>query len=382
MYKSSVCGLFAVSLFFAAACSEQKAESNEAVAAPDEDTPMLVGKWIRESDGTVMPDPQTSGLAYWRGQLVSLSDGSATEVQRRRIHFIDPASATLAPKADTMKMASRVRRSCFAQYLSDQPDLEALVVDPNDDSIMYMVTEDATRTGALSGRCQQRFAQTGSTAYPTLLVRLKVSDDNNVTMTHVRPVQFPLDANVGDFPNDGIEGLAMSTDGTLFLGLEKDKAGKARIFSTVLSQDFWSESDFIAVQDANLKLPQLNGENHPINGLTWYAPYSESDGYLLAAARNDDELWIIDVAGEKAPQRVMLRFAAETNVNDSNCGEYEMMDNASIEGLAVIGQTLWLVNDPWKRHYKKNIQCPANAPHYQSMSPLLFSMPLENEWFE
>ncbi|MFC3093648.1 hypothetical protein DRW07_09225 [Alteromonas sediminis] len=382
MYKSSFWAFFILCFFASAACSDQPVQSAEVVAQPEQKANLLVGKWIRESDGTVMPDPQTSGLAHWRGQLLSLSDGSATESQRRRIHFIDPDSAYLAPKTNTIKMASRVRRSCFAQYLSDQPDLEALVVDPDDDTVMYMVTEDATRTGALSSRCQQRFAQTGSTAYPTLLVRLKVNENSDVTMTHVRPVQFPIEAEVGDFPNDGIEGLAMSADRVLFLGLEKDKAGKARIFSTAITADFWDDSDFIAVKDANLRLPLLNGENHPINGLTWYAPHSESPGFILAAARNDDELWVIDVSGKREPKRIMLNFAAEISEPSLDCGDHEIMDNASIEGLAVIGSQLWLVNDPWKRHYKKNTQCKTNAPHYATMSPLLFSMPLESDWFE
>ena len=85
-------------------------------------------------------------------------------------------------------MASRVRRSCFSQYLADEPDLEALVADPEQPNVFYTVTEDATRTGALSDRCQQRYEATGSTDYPTLLVRIEKHDSGNATMTHVRPL--------------------------------------------------------------------------------------------------------------------------------------------------------------------------------------------------
>ena len=268
-------------------CSQPEEKPPESVEAQPE-VPVLIGKWLKESDGTIMADPQTSGLANWRGQLVSLSDGSAMESQRRRIHVIDPNSAVLAPKPDAMSMASRVRRSCFSAYLSDQPDLEALVVDPNDDSVFYVVTEDATRTGALSSRCQQQFANTGSTDYPTLLVRIKMDDDGSTTMTHVRPLRFSLDLNVGDFPNDGIEGLAITPTGELYLGLEKDAEGSARIFSLMLDEKFWGSSGFADVSEPVLQLPTFVQGNHPINALT-YVPKTAHPGYLIAAARNDDE---------------------------------------------------------------------------------------------
>ena len=58
------------------------------------------------------------------------------------------------------------------------------------------------------------------------------------------------------------------------------------------------------------------------------------------------------------------------------------MDNASIEGLAVIGDTLWLVNDPWKVNYMKNLQCEANRARYEGMAPLLFNMPIDDAWFK
>lgn len=364
------------------ACSEPEAEVNIIGSSNDSgEIPLLVGKWITEHDGSVMRDPQTSGLALWQGKLLSISDGSAHETQRLQLHVIDPETAQLNAKTSPIKLGSRVRRSCFSSYLADQPDLEAMVVDPNDNSVVYLVTEDATRTGALSVRCQNRYSQTGSTDYPTLLVRVKIATSGQATMTHVRPIQFAVKDAVGDFPNDGIEGLAITPDKTLYLGLEKDKVGAARIFKVTLNDAFWKSTDFAKVTDAKLQLPVYAGGNHPINGLTWHTPNKEHPGFLIAAARNDDELWIVDITGKAKAKRVLLRFAAEIKNQQSSCGTHEIMDNASIEGLAIIGDQLYLVNDPWKRNYLKNIQCPDNAGHYMLMAPLLYSMPLEAEWF-
>ena len=44
--------------------------------------------------------------------------------------------------------------------------------------------------------------------------------------------------------------------------------------------------------------------------------------------------------------------------------------------------TVWLVNDPWKKHYLDNIQCESNRQHYEQFSPLLFSLPIQAQWFE
>ncbi|WP_262992439.1 esterase-like activity of phytase family protein [Alteromonas salexigens] len=341
----------------------------------------VTGVWVKEAGGGVMADPQTSGLTHVNGLLASISDGSALPNQQRRIHMLDPATATLMPTPDAMGMASRVRRSCFADYLKTEPDLEALVVDPTDSTVFYTVTEDATRTGALSVRCQKRYEETGSTDYPTLLVRLKRHDDGSATMTHVRPLAFDSTLAVGDFPNDGIEGMALAPDGTLYLGLEKDAAGQPRLFSLSLDEKFWESQEFARVEDAGLALPHFDSGNHPINGLEYYHHAATGQGYILAAARNDDELWVISTDPEQSYQRISLQFTAAVDEGTAGCPPQEIMDNASIEGLAVIDQTLWLINDPWKKNYLKNVQCGANEERYKAMAPLLFSVPLQASWF-
>ncbi|NMH61443.1 hypothetical protein [Alteromonas ponticola] len=341
----------------------------------------LNGRWITEADGSLMRDPQPSGLVHWEGKLVTISDGSALEEQRRRLHIIDPKTAQLDAKAPVFNTGYHVRRDCFANYLMDEPDYEALVVDPNNSNVFYTVTEDATRTGALTPRCQQRYENTGSTDYPTLLVRLERQTDGQIELSHARPIQFPAALNVGDFPNDGIEGMAISPEGKLYLALEKDAAGNPRIFSLTIDDDFWSSNEFAVVSDAGLALPAFSSGNHPINGLEFYIDPASKKRFLLAAARNDDELWVIDTENELATKQIPLYFTAPNTSTSGECETKDVMDNASIEGLAVMGDQLWMINDPWKKNYLKNVKCADSEANYKVFAPLLFSIPLNPQWF-
>ena len=365
---------------FTAGCSDNKdvAFDEEAPSATTSSVLTSVGRWISTDTSDVIQDPQTSGLIEINGQLVTIADGSAAFEQQRKLHFIDKDTATLTTSSNAFKLATRVRRSCFSDYLTNAPDLEALASDPRNPNVIYTVTEDATRTGTLSTRCEKKYQDTGSTDYPTLLVRLERDEDNTVTMTHVRPLQFPTEFEVGNFPNDGIEGMAMAKDGTLYLGLEKDKAGQPRIFSLNIADDFWKSADFAVVNEPDLSLPKFETGSHPINGLALYNAADSGNRFLLAAARNDNEVWVIDVAGKVETKRISMQFNVSA---DNECGEY-VMDNASIEGLVVVEDTLWLINDPWKVNYLKNIKCEAETPRYEAMAPLLFSVPLNDAWFQ
>jgi hypothetical protein len=378
MFTRASCLLLTVLLL--SSCSDGKTYDNDSnlTVAPVSESSILtsVGTWIKDREGKIMLDPQTSGLINVNGQLVTIADGSAVEMQQRKLHTITPSNAELVASSNVFSMASRVSRSCFSSYLKNAPDFEALATDPFDNTVFYTVTEDATRTGALSPRCEKAYENTGSTDYPTLLVRLKLGEDGNISMTHVRPLQFPLSLNVGNFPNDGIEGMAMASDGTLYLGLEKDTAGQPRIFTVNLSETFWDSNDFAVVESPELKLPTFSQGSHPINGLVLYTP-TDASSYLLAAARNDNELWIIDTTGKKEAKRIALSFEVEAQ---DGCAAY-VMDNASIEGLAIIDTTLWLINDPWKKNYLKNITCEQQSAYYEASAPLLFSLPLNEQWF-
>ena len=42
---------------------------------------------------------------------------------------------------------------------------------------------------------------------------------------------------------------------------------------------------------------------------------------------------------------------------------------------------VYLVNDPWKSRYPKNIQCQANAANFKRFSPLLFQLSIDPRWF-
>ena len=282
-------------------------------------------------------------------------------------------------KAFPSRLSDSLKSSCFAEYIGDNPDLEALLVDPQDDKVFYTVTEDAS-SFSLSDACEKRFSNTGSTDYPTVLVRMELQSDDRVLMTHARPVQFAAELEVGNYPNDGIEGLTIDKKGNLYLGLEKDDHGQPRIFSIAMGADFWSSDDFASAKESGLILPKFEKGNHPINALQ-YLVLPNGKGAIAAAARNDDQLWIAYLDKETPTDVIDLTFWAPTHLKGGSetlpgCEVWELMDNSSIEGVAVLNGDLWMVNDPWKRNYLKNIQCESNADHYKRMSPLLFKMPL------
>lgn len=339
------------------------------------------GHWIHETNDQIMLDPQPSGLTLWRDKLLTVSDRSAHKSQRLKLRTIDPGSAELVGPDLTLRLSESAQLSCFAQYLGDNPDLEALTVDPDNDQVFYLATEDASNAEPMSADCQKKYQRTGSTDYPRLLFRAEISSNNIASITHIRPIQFAQDMQIGDFPNDGIEALAFGKDRTLYLGIEKDQHKKARVFSLQLGGSFWQSDDFALVQEVHLKLPEFKSGNHPINGMDYYQTES-GHGFLFLAARNDHTLWVVDVTGQKPAKIVPIEFYAEIINGTGVCQDYEKMDNASIEGVAVQGNTLWLVNDPWKAVYLNNIRCPQNKRHYQKFGALLFSLPIKAHWFD
>ena len=341
----------------------------------------LTGLWITDLQGQSLADPQTSGLTWWNGELLSLGDQSAAPDLRMKIFRIAPETGRFITAPIPITLSDEVRKSCFGDYLANSPDLEALTWDRIDQQTLITVTEDASRA-QLSPACARKFSQTNSTSYPTLL--LKISIDTALTraqITAVRPVQFPADANVGNLPNDGIEGLAIDDHQNLYLGLEKNMAGLPAIFKTRLTPDFWTRDNFIKVIDANLTLPDLDDRGHPINDLDFMpSPVPGHPGYLIAAARNDDELWVFDLTNRVRPFVQPLQFFVGTD-NSGLCPVYERVVQTALEGVAVHGRTLYLANDPWKQHYPDNVQCEVNTPHFLKMAPLLFQMPLDPRWF-
>lgn len=339
----------------------------------------LKGKWLIEESGDVMLNPQTSGLVKWRGKLLTISDASADKSQRNELHILDGDSARLNDTGLKMVLSPDVEHGCFGQYLQDEPDYEALVVDPADDRLFYIVTEDATRTGILSPKCKHQYKDTGSTTYPTLLVRLELEDSGQLLVTHVRPIKYAESFEIGNYPNDGIEGLAMAPDRTLYLGLEKDSHKQPRIFSLKIDEGFWDSGAFAEVEEPQLKLPEFSSGNHPINGMDYLQTESGQE-FLVAAARNDDEIWLVDLSGQKDTVKVPVSFYAPTG-DAEKCGEWELLDNTSLEGVAVDDDGIWLINDPWKANYHKNIQCDNNAAKYKKMAPLLFKLPVQEQWF-
>jgi hypothetical protein len=370
---------------FCVACVPEKNQTDLAVDAPISFITPLLGSWIIDIDGDVMYDPQTSGLKYDNGYLYSLSDASADVSQILRLHQISLSNSQVIKKIGPTIFSERIKNSCFYNYLAKKPDYEGLAPIKGEDGAWIFVTEDASRSQQLSEACQKTYAKTGSTVYPTLLVRLQVKDEK-LEVTHVRPIQFAAEAQVGDFPNDGIEGLAFTKDNRLLLGLEKDANKQPRVFEITVDDNFWQESGFAKVRDSQLWLPNFEQGNHPINGMDVFYPSPNSQGYLLAAARNDNELWIVDLTKQKPTKRIKLAFSAPSNIPQDKtqraCETAHLMNNASIEGLAIVEDHVWMVNDPWKVNYLKNIVCPADKYRYQKMAPLLFKMKIDDAWFD
>lgn len=341
----------------------------------------LTGQWIRDLNQQTLKDPQTSGLTFRHGELLSIGDQSADPSLRMKLFRLDPKTAGFTKPAIDITISPEVRKGCFGDYIANSPDLEALTWDRLDDLTLITVTEDASRA-QLSPNCARKYAQTNSTSYPTLLLKISLNAElTSAEITAVRPVQFPLESKVGNLPNDGIEGLAVDDHQNLYLALEKNSAAMPAIFKTRLTPDFWAKDNFVKVIDANLTMPPLDNKGHPINGIDFLpSPIPGHPGYLVAVARNDDQLWIFDLTNRVMPFVQQLGFYVATD-NSGLCPVYEKMVQTALEGVAVHQGKVYLVNDPWKQHYPDNIQCDVNAAHFNNMAPLLFEMTVDPRWF-
>tara|TARA_R110002126_G_scaffold15664_8_gene63927 strand:- start:503 stop:1642 length:1140 start_codon:yes stop_codon:yes gene_type:complete len=348
----------------------------------------LRGQWLTDNSSQNLVDPQSSGLTLRHGELIHIGDNSATLPMRNVLLKINPQTGQLNGAPIAITVAKPLMTGCFATLLAGYPDWESLTWDRQDDTTLISVTEDSSEY-QLTGDCASRYRATHSTPYPTLLVKIKTNKAlTQAEIVAVRPVQFPKQAAVGNFSNDGIEGLAFDNSGNFYLALEKNQSNAPMIFVTPYAADFWQNDDFVTVTDAGFTLPVPDANNHPINGLDFLPhPDTKHPGYLLAAARNDDQLWVIDISRQQAPFVQQLHFYAPTaNAPESSeitdaCAAYEKLANTSIEGVAVAANQIYLVNDPWQSQYPKNIQCPANAARFKQFSPLLFQLSIDPRWF-
>lgn len=341
----------------------------------------VAGQWLVDTQGETLLDPQSSGLTLRHNELLHIGDNKADKTMRNVLLRIDPTTAQLKAAPIAITIAPSLQHSCFADLLHGDPDFEALTWDRIDDTTLITVTEDS-RAYSLSAQCQAKYANSHSTDYPSLLLKIKVDKAlSQAQIVAVRPVQFTKSAKVGNFPNDGIEGLAFDNNRNLYLALEQNSANAPMIFSSPYGADFWQDESFIAVTDAGLQLPNIDNQDHPINALD-FLPSDKPNhpGYLIAMARNDDQLWIIDLA-KQAPAVVQnIGFYAATPAT-SQCPSYERMSQTAAEGIAVNGNQVFIVNDPWQHHYADNIQCPENAINFNRFSPLLFSLQINPQWF-
>ncbi|MFT6267750.1 MAG: hypothetical protein ACJAVV_000549 [Alphaproteobacteria bacterium] len=347
-----------------------------------------VGKWLTESDGLLMQDPQTSGLTFMGDDIYSVSDASALNHHVRRLHVIDKNTGVVKEKLGPIEISPHILgASCFADYLNKNPDYEALVAIPNKPNQWIAVTEDGTRGQKIEGDCFNSFTNNNFTRYPALIVKLELINDI-LMLTGVRALEFSPHDNIDkrslgqNVENDGIEGLAFTRDSRLLFGIEQDANRSARVFELPYSEDVFGTIDsFIRVNDSGLKFPKHMALNNPINGMDIYYPNAQSQGYLIAGARNNDQLWILDLAKQSPTVIVDLNFYAPS---DAKCGKEAIhkIRNTALEGVAVHNSTLYLINDPWKQQYPKNVTCIYDKPKYEGFVPLLFELPINPDWFK
>lgn len=348
-----------------------------------------IGKWILEQDGSYMADPQTSGLTYLDGHLYSISDASAKIHQVRRLHKLSVETGQVINKIGPIELAQNIaNNSCFVNYLRDKPDYEGLVRVPNSINEWLVVTEDASRGNKISPECLAKYTNTHFTHYPSLLVKLELVNDM-LMLTGVRVLQFSAKDKVDkrltgskDIENDGIEGITITRDGKILLGLEKDANEQPRVFQLGYNEALFDTIDTpVEVQDSGLLFPDFMSYKNPINGMDVYYPDEESTGFLITAARNANQLWILDLAKQTPAIIVDLNLYAPSDTT-KGCANIHKIRNTALEGVAVHKQTLYLVNDPWKKEYPNNIICAQDKEKYEGLSPLLFSLPIDPAWFE
>jgi hypothetical protein len=171
------------------------------------------GKWITDLQGQTLNDPQSSGFTWRHDEIIHLGDNSAAVEMRNKLLRINPQTAALNAPPLQITVAEDILKGCFGELFSKYPDFEALTWDRQNDTVFVSVTEDSSFV-SLSAECKARYGETNSTDYPTLLVKIETDKAlSRAEITAVRPVQFPKTANVGNFPNDGIEGLAFDNAG-------------------------------------------------------------------------------------------------------------------------------------------------------------------------
>jgi hypothetical protein len=363
--------------------------SNPVLAGPKFFVANATGNWILEEDGSLMQDPQTSGLTYIDGYLYSISDASAKMHQVKQLHKMSVDTGRIVEKIGPIQLSKEIsEKSCFAKYLEDKPDYEGLVRLPNSQTEWLVVTEDASRGELISAQCLAKYSAANFTHFPSLLVKLELINET-LTLTGVRVLQFDAKDKVDkrlsgndNIENDGFEGIAITREGSILLGLEKDADEKPRVFQLDYNQTLFDSIDtFVKVKDSGLLFPDFLSFKNPINGMEVYYPDANSTGFLITAARNANQLWILDLAKQALPIIVDLNLYAPSDTSQG-CASRHRIRNTALEGVAVHGNILYLINDPWKQEYPNNIICAQDKDRYLGMSPLLFSLPIDGAWFK
>ena len=72
------------------------------------------------------------------------------------------------------------------------------------------------------------------------------------------PFSFSKSQGLGNFPNDGFEGLVFDKNNTLYMALEKDGSGNPRIFTVDITESFWQSQTFVEAQSSEISVPSFS----------------------------------------------------------------------------------------------------------------------------
>ena len=338
--------------------------------ASDETLPTTLeirGRWILDTEGKpVAPESfrrglQPSGLVWRNGVLSSIGDQRSQFPGR--LFRIDPTSARLVgtPGPLTVTPAQIASSRHFAGFAElPNPDFEGITLHPGRSGTLFAVTEDK-----LPWIAELRSTE-GRTGRPPHALAVSV-----VNLTELR---FPA----GLTPwrgktNFRIEGIAVSDDAsddtrTVYLAYERAADDLPRILTTSLAATRSGKTTRLEILPIDFaSLPRRSDKKRAllnINDIQFLR--HEGAPYLIAVARDQERLLLIDLEARKVARRIDLELRDPRG---------RAVHWVSPEGLAFDEKSdrLWIVNDPdsVRGNYKLLGEESASG-HFASYAPLLF----------
>jgi hypothetical protein len=322
----------------------------------------LRGKWVLDSDGKAIPPSsfrrglQPSALAWRRGELWSLGDQRSQ--YPGHLFRIDPRSGRLLGQPLRLRLPARKdgENPQFEIYRGiPNSDFEGLAPHPDDLNTFFAITEDKV----------------------PWVVEIRLTDKGkSLAAGIVQLSQIRLPGNPRPWRDDSnfrMEGLAVSDDArTLYLAFERADDDLPRIYSAPLSiARAGKPFQLQAVPVRFAALPPRGDKARArlnINDIQFIRRGKRP--FLLAVARDQERLLVIDIQAGKVSRTIDLDFRDPDG---------QAILWVSPEGLAfdAAADRLWVINDPdsVRGNYRRRDQ-PEATGLYAEFAPLLFEMKL------